>query len=192
MEFRQRTLNHQLKKIGFGGLEDPQLVHQLAFCVRDHEHFRKILAVVEPDKRLIAYQTMRPHLNFEAWPLDRYIIAAKQEAEELQLPVTLKDGSVVAYKDYHEDRPSLEVLAERAIKQAEEEKLHKALILTCSKCTYVQRFPAHDTIAAYASAKKAGWVFSKTDVDGTEKEIAVCPTCPAVRVDNRRMHAGHA
>lgn len=175
MKPRQKQINHQLKKLGFGGLDDPQLLHQMGFCIRDHEHFRKVLLAVETgEQRKIAYDAMRPHLNFPANPLDWYIMEGQREAEELQLPIKNPDGSFTAYRDYHGAKPTLEVQAEKAIREAQHEK---ALQLTCHKCTVVGIFPALDKLAAYAYAKKSGWVFE--DWDG--KEISICPDCPAIR-----------
>ena len=180
--FRQRQLNHQLKKIGFGGLDDPSLIHQMAFCVRDHEHFRKVLVVIEPEKRKIAYEAMSPHLRFKAWPLDRYIIAAQQEAEELQTPVMMQDGKIVDYKDYHGERPSLEVMAEKAIHGDYQQKTFQgSLALACSSCLRNKKFPAPDRIAGYALAKKSGWIFVEREVKGEKKEFAICPRCAKKR-----------
>jgi hypothetical protein len=176
MNFRQKHLNHELKKTGFGGIDDPQLIHQLAFCVRDHEHFRKVLLAVETgEKRKIAYDVMRPHLNFEAHPLDWYIMKGQEEAEELQLPVKLQDGSIVAYKDYHGEQPALEVLAEKAIKQNYQEKLAKgSLELVCARCRMQEFFPGLDRLGAFSFAAKSGWKF-RPDADGNEESI--CPGC---------------
>jgi hypothetical protein len=182
-DFRKEPIQRKLRELGFSRLEDKELIEQMAVCVRDHEHFRAILAKVEPDKRGIAYEAFRGHLRFTPKPLEVYLSESAQKAEAEKLPVwDEKNQTVTDYADYHgSGRPYLEVLAEQAIHRAERERTAKgSLTLVCRKCTREAIFPSLDHIAAYAYATKVGWIFEKDD-DG--KERAVCPECPAARVE---------
>lgn len=182
-DFRKEPIQRQLRRLGFARLEDKELIEQMAVCVRGHEHFRQILAKVEPDKRNIAYEAFRGRLPFTPKPLEVYLSEAAQQAEAEKLPVwDEKNQTVTDYANYHgSGKPYLEVLAEQAIHQAERERKAKgSLTLMCAKCTAEHIFPALNRIAAYAYATKTGWIFEQ-DADGNER--AICPKCPAARVE---------
>lgn len=201
-DFRKEPIQRELRRMGFSRLEDKNLIEQMAVCVRDHEHFRAILVKVEPHKRTTAYEAFRQHLRFTAKPLDVYLTEAAQAAEAERLPVwDEKNQTVTDYSNYHgSDRPFLEVLAERAIKRAAlEQKAKGSLTITCAKCTKQANYPALDQVGAYAAAVRSGWVFKKIAADESwpcncstvirddckahEREIAVCPACPASRLE---------
>lgn len=148
-----KTLDRALKNRGFGGLEDPQIIHQLAFCVRDHEHFRTLLTACLPDKRTVMFETMRPHLNFEAKPLDVYLAESAEMA---------------AHRE--SDQSPLDVMASDAIRRNQQEsKVKGSLLITCIACTKEAVFPAVSRHEAAKDAAKAGWKL----VD--KKEF--CPDC---------------
>jgi hypothetical protein len=194
MEPNRKKVNHQLKKLGFGGLDDPEIVHQLAFCIRDHDHLKQLLfAAVPVEQRTLAYETLRPHLNFTPRSLSQYQIEIEQQMEREQTPVQLRDGSIVDFKNFHGEKPSIEVMAEEAINQAGRRALADGnyprvtlrpapaegiLTLTCAKCTGEEEFRSLDRIVAAAEAVKKGWVFTMQN----EKEISICPKCPAARL----------
>jgi hypothetical protein len=155
MPTSERTkVDRELRKLGFGGLDDPNLNSQIAFCIRDHEHFKRQLFSVAPEKRRLAYAQLRPHLRFPAKPLDVYEAEMKEMADRQQLP-TLRDGEVypTAYKvaDININR-----LAEEAIAQTLHEK-DKGLTLTCAKCTKQEVFRATLRITAERESREAGW-----------------------------------
>ncbi|HEX3941592.1 MAG TPA: hypothetical protein VHX11_08940 [Acidobacteriaceae bacterium] len=191
MNIRQKQVNHEMKKLGFGGLDDPQIIQQMAFCIQDHEHFRKVLLSVSTgEQRKVCYDVMRPHLRFEAKPLDWYIMRGKQEAEELQLPIQNADGTFTPFKDYHPRQSPLEAQAEKALKESGiRDQAKGALQLVCSKCTREGIYYALDAIAAYAAAQRHGWVFQKFARKNSEsgkietKEVSICPRCPAARLE---------
>jgi len=135
-------LDHELKRKGFGGLDDPRLIQQIAFCVRDHVHLRQILVTVVPEKRTQAYEAMRPYLRFEAKPLDVYIAEA---------------ADLAARKE--QDQTKIDVIAEKAIARAEREwqSNGKRLILVCVKCTRQEDFPASERFIAAGDAYREGW-----------------------------------
>lgn len=66
--------NELLARTGLCQLNDPDLMHQLAYMVENHEHFRRVLMKVEASKRNEAYEAMRPYLRFEAKPLFSYML----------------------------------------------------------------------------------------------------------------------
>lgn len=162
---RERTeINHYLMRHGLGGLTDPNLIHQLAFLVRNHDHFRQLLVVQEPQHRHDMYEAMRPHLRFQAKPLDVYIAEAAANfaaAESRAKP--------------------LEVEAEEALAAA---RAKGWMEFTCARCTRTESYPGMDRLAAIKAARKAGWVYERrtfTDKDGKVqvKEREICPRCPA-------------
>lgn len=181
----RRQINSELKRRGFGGLEDPNLMLQMAFCCPGHDKFKAMLAVMPPEKRLLAYNQLRPHLRFEAKPLDVYIAEIKQDAEREKLPIAHPDPQNIMltdFDDYHNQAPSIEVLAERAILHADREaRMKGALKLVCRKCTLEQDFPGKDKAQSINDAKLDGWVFERISKD--HDETALCPRCsPRLRV----------
>lgn len=165
-------LNHVLGRIGLGQLNDPGLVGQLAFFVRDHEHFRQLLVKCVPEERRHMYEAMRPHLRFAAHSLDQYISDAARIAEQRQYPVVGEDGRL------HPFRPA-EITTEAAVIQnAIAESLAKEhLHLVCRKCTREEVFHGARKSDAIANARAAGWTYDEIKGDGRE----ICPKCPATR-----------
>jgi hypothetical protein len=79
-------INRELQRLGLGKLSDPKLFDQMAFLVRDHDHFRGMLMHETPDVRKQMYDCLSPRLRFKAKPLEDYIADSKRIAEEKQLP----------------------------------------------------------------------------------------------------------
>lgn len=79
-------INRELQRIGLGKLSDPKLFDQMAFLVRDHDHFRGMLMHEEPSNRKQMYDCLAPRLRFKAKPLYDYEAESKRIAEEKQLP----------------------------------------------------------------------------------------------------------
>lgn len=140
MNAQQEKVDRALKRKGFGGLTDPRLVQQLAFCVRDHVHLRTVLVGIKPEERTKAFDQMRPYLRFKAKPLDVYIA----EAAEL-----------AANREY--DQTAIDILAEKAIEQTRHEQKHGELELVCTKCTTFEIFRAAVKQDAEKAAHSAGW-----------------------------------
>src|SRR5215831_380285 len=90
----QRRINHTLAEHGFGELTDPGLVHQLAFFVRSHEHFRSLLITAEPEERRNMYEAMSPYLRFKPRSFDEYMADAAADAEARQLPTQDAEGGL--------------------------------------------------------------------------------------------------
>lgn len=158
-------VNHELRRLGFGGLDDPNLITSIAFFIKDHEQFKKQLFSVVPEKRRMAYAQLRPHLRFTAKPLDVYEAEMKLMAEQQQLPTW--DGGVYP-KEFKVPEISLEQHAQEAIKQNLHEK-ERGLTLECAKCTAVAVFKASLRKNAEKDSHQAGW-----RSDGTKNW---CPKC---------------
>lgn len=82
----KKLVNRELQRLGLGHLNDPNLIAQMAYLVRDHDHFRGILMHMPPGDRHEAYKCLAPKLRFKALSLEDYEIQSKQLAEKNQLP----------------------------------------------------------------------------------------------------------
>lgn len=185
----RRKINDQLKTIGFGGLEDTNLVQQLAFVIEGHDHLRNILKVVKPLERQIAYNALRPHLSFAAKPLDVYVSEMGQIAEREQLPTW--DPETYYPKEFKVPEVRLEELAQEAIQQTAHEKAGGKLELVCTKCTLAGYFPAKNRKHAYDDARRAGWrwaerngvmkTYCPKDAPGRLTMTLTCSKCEIVQ-----------
>lgn len=170
---RQR-INHELKKLGFGGIEDRNLFNQIACLYTTHDSFRGLLMSTAPDQRRIAYEALACRLSFTPKPLDVYEREAKDRAEREQwnlhngtpysTPFKVGEVESHAYK--------LERLAEEAIQQNAHEKAKGVLELVCTNCTIAGRFPADTRSHALKDAQSEGWRWAERN--GTKKTY-----CPA-------------
>lgn len=188
MKVSDRTrVDQELRKLGFGGLDDPNLIPQIAFCIRDHAQLRSQLFSVLPEKRRLAYEQLRPHLRFQAKPLDVYEAEMKEMAERMQLPqYNAETGEVIPFK-------SIDQVAQEAIKQGEHEK-HGFFELVCSTCTKQGIFRAPKRKDAEKDAQSIGWrwaenngqmkIYCPEHVPGRCKMKLSCSECP--RVDDLR------
>lgn len=159
---KERTkINHELKKLGFGGLNDATIMQQIATLYKTHESFRGLLMSTMPDQRRIAYEALRPHLSFVAKPLDVYEREIREKAEREQWDVIHKDNphfpQPFKVPEIETDEYKLARLAEEAIEQTAHEKAGGHLELCCLKCTIVAYFPAPKRREAVKKAHDAGW-----------------------------------
>lgn len=171
----RQQVNHKLKTLGFGGLDDPNIFAQIATLYRTHDSFRGLLMSTMPDQRRIAYEALRQHLCFVAKPLDVYEREIKEKAEREQwdvvdprnphFPQPFKVGEIES-DDY-----KLQKLASEAIEQAEHEKAKGCLELVCTKCTLQGIFPAPTRKAASKTAHDRGWRWDERN--GTRRTY--CP-----------------
>jgi len=158
----QQKVNRALKTRGLGGLDDPNLMKQLAFLVRDHAHFRKILVLLEPRKRYECYTALTPYLRFKAKPLDDYILEAKEIAG--------REHQKAAY----EAQSELEILAQDAIRKAQAIEDGKGLLkLTCRTCDRSEGFTGKTADEAYAAARIDGWRM----IGHPNRKQFLCPRC---------------
>jgi len=170
---RQR-INHELKTLGFGGLEDPTIFQQIATLYKTHEAFRGLLMSTIPDQRRIAYDAIRPHLCFVAKPLDVYERETKDRAERERWDVYNGTAYPEPFKvgEIESEEYKLARLASEAIDQAAHEKDKGALYLTCTKCTLGGELPAPTRKLATKAAHDAGWRWDERN--GTKRTY-----CPA-------------
>lgn len=186
-------MNTHLKAHGFGALDDPTIVQQLAFVIGDHERFRNMLMKVAPAERANAYRALSTHLRFKARPLETYVMEAKQNAEKLQLP--LYDSKTLAVREMNptvvsevaleaisgktlvlrqEERRAQErvILAENAIAESfGQEKARGRLEVFCSKCMFGTSVYANSRADANLTLAANGWQMS---ISGKK---AYCPDC---------------
>jgi hypothetical protein len=169
---RQR-INHELKKSGFGGLDDPNIFAQIATLYQTHEAFRGLLMSTAPDQRRIAYESLCPHLMFTPKPLDVYEREIKEKAEREQWDVW--NGTAYPQKfrvgEIESEEYRLARLAQESIEQAEHEKAKGVLSLICKKCTVRGDFPAPNRRQATKAAHDFGWRWEEKN--GTKKTY--CP-----------------
>lgn len=155
----RQQINHKLKTLGFGGLEDPTIFQQIATLYRNHDAFRGLLMSTAPDQRRIAYDSLRPHLCFVPKPLDVYERETKERAEREQWDVY--DGSAYPQPfkvgEIESDEYKLQKLAAEALEQTAHEKAGGTLELCCLKCTFVEHFPAPTRKQAIKTAHDRGW-----------------------------------
>jgi hypothetical protein len=156
----RQQINHKLKRMGFGGLEDRNLFAQVGTLYTTHESFRGLLMSTKPDQRRQAYESLRSHLCFTPKPLDVYEQEAKLRAEKEQwdvfdpsnphYPKAFTPGEVES-EEYRLDR-----LATEAIKQNAHEN-RGGLEMVCIKCTVAELFRAPTHKDAEKQANEAGW-----------------------------------
>ena len=92
-------INQFLGRRGLATLDDPRgLVTQVAFLIQNHDHLRSMLIRCEPEHRRDMYESLKPHLRFEAKPLDVYIAEGQADAERRQLPTLGPNGELVPFK----------------------------------------------------------------------------------------------
>lgn len=153
-------INHQLKKLGFGGINDPNLFAQIGTLYKTHNSLRGLLMSTRPDQRRIAYEAIKPHLCFVAKPLDVYEREIHEKAEREQWPVIERDNPhfprPFRVQEVESEEYRIEHLAQDAIRQTEHEK-QGGLELICTHCTVANLFRAKTRKDAEKEAQAEGW-----------------------------------
>lgn len=161
-----------LGRAGLATLDDPAgMCQQLGFLVEGHDHFRQLLNRCDPEHRRDMYEALKPHLRFEAKPLDVYISELGQIAEREQLPTIGPDG---LFQPFHvaEIRTDLERAVDQAIAKW-------TLTVVCRKCTREAEFYGARKADCVQAARDAGWVLQ---IIGDTK-FEICPECPGGQAD---------
>jgi len=187
----RQKINHELKRLGFGGLDDRNLYSQIATLYTTHQAFRGLLMSTAPDQRRVAYEALRPHLCFAAKPLDVYEMEIKQRAEREQWDVYNRESHYTEpFKvgEVESDEYRLNRLAQEAIEQQAHAKAGGVLELVCTKCTYAHQFPGKTKKDAQKTAQSAGWrwaerngvikIYCPKDVPGRATMTLECGECP--------------
>jgi hypothetical protein len=116
------------------------------------------------------YDSLKPHLRFEARDLESYIIDGKQMAENEQLPTLGEDGQLHPFQPYEVQSEGVDTAVGAALA-----KYH--LTLVCRKCTREETFDGWRRADAVQAAREAGWAYNELDSKGSE----ICPQCPGTR-----------
>ena len=168
-------INHELKRIGFGGIDDANLCAQIATLYTTHDSFRGLLMSTMPDQRRIAYEALRSHLSFAVKPLDVYEREIHEKAEREQWDVIHQDNphfpQPFKVGEVESDEYRLARLASEAIEANEHEKAKGVLELVCTRCTLQGLFPAPKRKQALKAAHDAGWHWDERN--GTKRTY--CP-----------------
>jgi len=164
----KRKLENELMVMGLAGLDDPELIQQMADLVSNwpgdkHDYMRDLLNECEPEKRYELYHAIAPKLRFKALSLPQY------EAQ-----IGLKAGQMVS-----QGRMRVEGQAPRAIEigghrlpvVSKHEADAVVATVRCHRCPKVDKFIADTPAGAMIEARKAGWTREK----GVNKET--CPEC---------------
>jgi hypothetical protein len=162
------VINRMLSSSGYPTLDDPTaLCSQLGGMVRDHEHFRSLLAHAEPETRRDMYDALTPNLRFKPKPLDVYMSEAGDIADREQQPRWAGDHFEPYMTAEIRTTNTVQVLVEQAAAKVR-------LDLVCRKCTRGASFYGPTKYDAVRSARDAGWTYD--EITGTGREI--CPECP--------------
>lgn len=169
---QREQVNRVLSDNGIPTLdEDPSvLMAMIGKQINTHADLASFLFTrVDEQYRSIALETLRPWLAFQPHPLDVYAAQIKLKAEKLQLPTMSEDGlTVIPFQVGEVGDKRLEDIATEALAK-------KWVVLTCSKCTQMEKFSGETHVDATIKAREAGWV---RDLKlGRE----TCPKCPAIR-----------
>jgi hypothetical protein len=184
-----KRVNEMLGRLGLAQLDDaPGLCSQLGYLVQDHDHFRDLINVCEPENRRDMYESLRAYLHFKPHPLDVYIAQIRARAEALQLPTLAPDGSLQAFnvqdiktdgpRHRHPDALLFEQYIPREPKTGElaiaQSAIDKAvanfhLHVVCGRCTKEATFPGVTKHEAVKRCREAGWTYDAI----AEQEI--CP-----------------
>ena len=168
---QRQEINHKLKRMGFGGLDDRNLFSQIATLYRTHDAFRGLLMSTAQDQRRIAYEALKPHLCFVPKPLEEYERETKERAEREQWDVY--DGTVYQkpfkVAEIESEEYGLNKAAEKAIADDAEQRAAKGfLTLNCVRCTKQEQFPGETRIDAAMRARGAHWLLNPK---------TICPDC---------------
>lgn len=147
-----------------------EAIKQLAATIRDHKHLETILTSCSPEERGVLYESVRPHLKFFPWPLDRYVSAAGQRAEREQWHVMGEDGKLQEFKPAHDVATAQKILASQLAE--------RTLTLTCKKCAKEEKFyqiGMETAVDVRMKALKAGWILVPE---------VICQDCPTSQRPN--------
>ena len=145
-------VERQLRRFGIGSINDA--IAALAKTIRDHKHLETFLTSIESlADRQEVYDSIRPHLRFEPWPLDRYVASANRMAEREQLPILGEDGQLHPFRPAQDVKTVENVLAAAIAK--------RKLTLTCVRCNKLEEFfqvGEETQVDVRKKALKAGWL----------------------------------
>ncbi len=155
-------------RTGMDHIDRPSdLFAHVAFNLKDHDEFRRVLDKTPIERRRQAYEILKPHLSFEARPLGVYLAENADEAERRQLPTIGADGSLIPFRTTVVESP------EFRLQQAISAAVHKHhLQMTCAKCSKQEQFHGGRQIDAVEAARAAGWKYDAVAI------AEICAACP--------------
>lgn len=164
----RRKLENQLMVMGLAGLDDPELVIQMAKIINAHPGFSDphafylgMLNGCPVVKRREMYDALLPHLKFKVWPLDTYERLLKEHAANVES----------YYAPVHVGEEPIK-FAGQEFEQVRAKDAAAVLVkVSCSKCTSEAQFYGETVVTAIQVARLDGW---KRDLLN-QKEI--CPKC---------------
>jgi hypothetical protein len=164
----KRKLENELIVMGLAGLNDPDLIQQMADLVSawsgdKHEYMRDLLNECDPENRYELYHAIAPKLGFKALSLPQY------EAQ-----IALKAGQMVSQgrMRVEGERPrSIEIGGHKLAVVSPRDGTHAVATVRCHLCKNGDSFLAETPAGAMTEARKAGWVRDKA----LNKET--CPEC---------------
>lgn len=179
----KRQLDNFLIREGLSGLQDPDLIQQLANLVSNypgdlsakHRFFEDLINQCEAVNRYEMYQAMAPKLSFRAYTLAQYESSIRQRASEL---ISQRRMRV----EGQEPAP-LEVGGQKYEEVAESESTACVVTLKCHKCHEKTAYVEATPVAAMTMARADGWIREK----GVNKEL--CPKCVALLPTEDRSYA---
>jgi hypothetical protein len=169
----KRKLENQLLTMGLAGLNDPELIQQLADLVSawpgdKHDFLRDLINECEPDKRYEMYHAIAPKLRFKALSLPQY------EAQ-----IALKAGEMVSQRRMRVegDRPQPIEIGGHKVQITSQERANCGwAVVRCHVCNRVEKFISDTPVGAVIEARKAGW---KKD---PAVDLEICLGCQALQV----------
>lgn len=186
------TAREILQKLGRLGKET-QFLDEFGSMVQDHDHFRLLLMKCDPAQRATMYEQLRSRLQFRPKPLEQYIAEAKEIAEREKLPTwdpetqtltpytpgevrTMAGAVLWRSSKRNKQAKALRDAATRVLAQQYDiENARQRLTTTCAKCTAEAHFYGVTRLDALLKARRAGWRYQKSEVDGEGMEL--CPKC---------------
>lgn len=166
-DIERRKLENQLIQVGFKGINDPELIPELAKLIPNHEVLRALLnecSILERNKML---QAISPYLSFEAHTVDWYEARTAEQFEQ-----------------YEETRRRIIVGDKEFEKTCKELASHVVITLKCSKCPAEKNYAGDSALGAVILARQDGWARERA----TNKEV--CPKCECADRSKRRKCAG--
>ena len=162
---KKRELENQLMVMGLGGLEDANLIPQIAMIINiygkrqndPHGFYEGLLGACDAPKRRQMYDAIKPHLDFDPRPLDSYLARIKERAaaaESQKIPVEIGE------KKYQEVRESE---ANGAVAE-----------FNCYRCTAFNRYLGDTFVSAVLMGRNDGWTRDLV------RQKEVCPKCSKV------------
>jgi hypothetical protein len=164
----KRRVENELMVMGLAGLEDPELIDQMARLVSEwpgdkHDFLRDLLNECDQDKRYEMYEALRPKLKFKALAFSQY------EAQ-----IALKAGAAVSRGHMRVEGPapkSIEIGGQKLAIVPRQHSEGAVATVRCHRCPKTDQFLAATPTGAMIAARTAGWVRDKA----LNKET--CPEC---------------